>query len=135
MQQANVPPDLVTHNTLINAYGRDKSQPLEKCLDILQAIKQEGLRPDNTTLNTLVRACLEKNRLDIAMEVAEGKNEHTGGVRVGVAPDILTFRYLLNACIEKQHLEHVLRVRYHSLLPTLNLVVLFANLMKWCSLR
>ncbi len=117
MQQANVPPDLVTHNTLINAYGRDKSQPLEKCLDILQAIKQEGLHPDNTTLNTLVRACLEKNRFDIAIEVAEGKNKHTGGIRVGVAPDILTFRYLLNTCIEKQDLDHALRVRNRSLLP------------------
>eukprot|EP00747_Dinoflagellata_sp_TGD_P089042 gnl/TRDRNA2_/TRDRNA2_164199_c0_seq2.p1 gnl/TRDRNA2_/TRDRNA2_164199_c0~~gnl/TRDRNA2_/TRDRNA2_164199_c0_seq2.p1 ORF type:complete len:621 (-),score=163.70 gnl/TRDRNA2_/TRDRNA2_164199_c0_seq2:38-1900(-) len=130
--------DAVSYNTLIKGFAQ-AGQPT-KCFDCLQAMRENGLEPDDVTLGTLLDVCIVENNTGAVQEVVDLliKGDRPmdtvmctlfikGLVRAnflqkasdlydemkvhkGATPDVVTYSVLIKAFVDAHDLERALQL-------------------------
>jgi pentatricopeptide repeat protein len=85
MKKDGVPPDAVTHTTLITAYGRN--QELASARRVFLDLRRSGLLPDRITMNALVSSCVHCGSRDLAVLIFE-EMQRVGG---HMSPNLTTY--------------------------------------------
>eukprot|EP00747_Dinoflagellata_sp_TGD_P089043 gnl/TRDRNA2_/TRDRNA2_164199_c0_seq3.p1 gnl/TRDRNA2_/TRDRNA2_164199_c0~~gnl/TRDRNA2_/TRDRNA2_164199_c0_seq3.p1 ORF type:complete len:635 (-),score=180.53 gnl/TRDRNA2_/TRDRNA2_164199_c0_seq3:38-1942(-) len=130
--------DAVSYNTVIKGFAQ-AGQPT-KCFDCLQAMRENGLEPDDVTLGTLLDVCIVENNTGAVQEVVDLliKGDRPmdtvmctlfikGLVRAnflqkasdlydemkvhkGATPDVVTYSVLIKAFVDAHDLERALQL-------------------------
>lgn len=106
---SNLEPDLITFSTLLKGYCHQGD--LDKALQLVEAIKQRGLRCDELVYNTLMDGCVKAN------DVAAGVGLFEEMVRNGMRPSAITHSILARlyqrAGYDEDANEAVAQLYYH----------------------
>jgi pentatricopeptide repeat protein len=85
--QKLVPPDLITFSILIKA-NSDEGK-MKEALDLVMAMKCQGLRPDEVIFNNLLGGCIKQGRVELAQSLYQDMLSN------GVKPSSATFSILI----------------------------------------
>ncbi|KAK8560713.1 hypothetical protein V6N13_026149 [Hibiscus sabdariffa] len=105
MRELDLSPDLITCNTMINAYCKESK--FEHALNLWDDMKSYGLMPNYITCNILIRGLCKAGEIDKALKVL---NE----MRVlGFSPTTVIHRFLLDASSRNGRVDDILLMHEH----------------------
>jgi pentatricopeptide repeat protein len=94
MKEAGIAPNLVTMNTLMDAFAR--AGKMRECAEVLEDIKENmNFKPDRITYSTIVKGFCMQGQIDQAIAVME--SIHRGGF----PSDVIIFNTILDACCSR----------------------------------
>ncbi|CAJ2674845.1 unnamed protein product [Trifolium pratense] len=97
------------YNLLIK--GHINSGCPETAINMLNEILHQGIMPDRLTYNTLILACVQSEKLDVAMQLfAEMKEKAQKFIHGDLFPDIVTYTTLLKGFGQAKDLVTVLQI-------------------------
>ncbi|XP_020235167.1 pentatricopeptide repeat-containing protein At5g10690 isoform X1 [Cajanus cajan] len=80
-------------------------------INMLNEILRQGIMPDRLTYNTLILACVESKKLDVAMQFFEEmKGKAQKFVNNDLFPDIVTYTTMLKGFAQEKDLASVLKI-------------------------
>ncbi|XP_058724779.1 pentatricopeptide repeat-containing protein At5g10690 [Vicia villosa] len=83
----------------------------DAAINMLNEILHQGIMPDRLTYNTLILACVQSEKLDVAMQLfAEMKEKAEKFFRDDLFPDIVTYTTLLKGCGQANDLVSVMQI-------------------------
>mmetsp|Transcript_29299 Transcript_29299/g.28461 ORF Transcript_29299/g.28461 Transcript_29299/m.28461 type:complete len:99 (+) Transcript_29299:1559-1855(+) len=63
-------------------------------------MKEQNLKPDEISFNTMIKGCAQEKRLKQALDMFEAMK-----LEEGVYPNDVTYNSLIDACVRCQHME------------------------------
>ncbi|PNY02435.1 pentatricopeptide repeat-containing protein at5g10690-like protein, partial [Trifolium pratense] len=97
------------YNLLIK--GHINSGCPDTAINMLNEILHQGIMPDRLTYNTLILACVQSEKLDVAMQLfAEMKEKAQKFIHGDLFPDIVTYTTLLKGFGQAKDLVTVLQI-------------------------
>jgi pentatricopeptide repeat protein len=92
MEQEGIVPNLVTLNTLLDAFAR--SGKMDKATEILASIQNHAtLHPDRITYSTMIKGFCLQGQVDKAVKVMDSMHKH------GLHPDPIIYNTILDGCV------------------------------------
>ena len=89
-----VAPDVVSYNSVLNAWARSSSEPVERAVELFQKqVLDSHVRPTLVTYNTLILAFSKRGQAEDARHILEFLLEQGGDIR----PDTISFNSVLYA--------------------------------------
>ena len=98
MPRFDVTPDARTFNTLIQAVAID-AQNLNRAYEILHAMRDQSVKPDAVTVNTLMNLSIRHGALSRAEKLFKTLDDYH------VKPDLRTFNILIDGCSKNKQLN------------------------------
>jgi len=95
MKDEGCTPNLITINTLIDAYSRGGRMDL--CADLLEKMQGMDIKPDRITFSTVIKGFCLRGDLEQAMAVLEPMK------RQGFSPDLTVYNTLIDGCAGNDH--------------------------------
>ncbi|CAG8445544.1 7840_t:CDS:10 [Ambispora leptoticha] len=93
MEKAEILPDIITYDTLINLYANVRN--VEKAISTFNLIESAGLKPSIHSYQNLIKAYCNELRLNEAFEVYEKIKS------AGLIPSQAVFTALIKGCVDK----------------------------------
>lgn len=88
-----VAPDVVSYNSVLNAWARSPSEPVERAVELFQKQVNSHVRPTLVTYNTLILAFSKRGQAEDAENILRFLLEEAGDIR----PDTISFNSVLYA--------------------------------------
>ena len=86
-------PDVVSYNSVLNAWARSSSAPVERAVELFQKQVNSHVRPTLVTYNTLILAFSKRGQAEDAQHVLRFLLEQSGDIH----PDTISFNSVLYA--------------------------------------
>ena len=118
MLEKKIKPNLITFNTIIDAFIRNKS--IKKAFNIFNEMVKNKIKPDNFTLSTLFKVITNQSHYEYLLQGIDIVKKNIYSV------DIILVNVLLDACIKLKDqnnfdelFENIINCKYENIIPDL----------------